>query len=139
MIPKPIQGPAGAVQTREWLYASRNPFTLFRLGVCTLLMIGLVPASPWLSRLDGAAHDLAVLGGGVGLNYFAFAEMLSAFFSAEGGRLALHLQAGAPAGSILAGKLAAALPYPLLTALATAAVALAAGWLRLRLLVQHAR
>ncbi|HEY3366186.1 MAG TPA: hypothetical protein VGK74_14125 [Symbiobacteriaceae bacterium] len=123
-----VWGPAaGAVQAREWLYAARNPFTLFRLAVTALLLLGLIPGRPWLSRLAQVRHDLVVLAVGVGLIFFAFGEMEAALFSNEGARMGLYVMTGVRPGRLLLGKLAAMSPVVLLTALATGLAGLTVG------------
>ncbi len=115
---------AGAVQAREWLYAARNPFTLFRIAVTAGLLVTLFPFG---SRLAGAHAEQAALGAGLGLVFFAFCEMAAAIFSNEGARTALWVVTGASPAGVLLGKLTALTPYALLSAASAWLAGLAVG------------
>ncbi len=125
--PALLPGAAGAIQARDWLCIIRNPFTLLRAGVVVLGTAALVPFGPVVAEWAAANHDLAVLGTGVGLVFFAFGELGAAGITMESDKFGLHLVSGVRPGSFLLGKLAAACPFSVLTAGVTWAVARAAG------------
>lgn len=125
--PALVGGPSGAVQSLAWLNASRNWFSLFRLGFLAagLAMPFLMPLNS--ARMDPARADAFYIGMGLAFTVFNYGEQAAALFSAEGERAVLPLLAGISPGHLLAGKWLAALPLLLAAPLTTFAWAAAGG------------